>query len=69
MRKEQATTGVKISQSESERIRQWMRNRAMSQAMLADKIGVSTGVLRNVLTGAATLKKDAHAKLVELMKS
>jgi len=68
VRKEQATSGVRIGKDESDRIKQWMRNRAMTQADMATKLGVSTGVLRNVLTGAATLKKDAHAKLVELMK-
>lgn len=68
MRKPQPSTGVKIGKDEADRIRQWLRNRAMTQAGMAAKLGVSTGVLRNVLTGAATLKKDAHAKLVELMK-
>lgn len=68
MRKEQATTGVRIGKDEADRIRQWLRNRAMSQAMLATKIGVSIGLLRNVLAGSATLSHDAHAKLVELMK-
>lgn len=68
MRKPQPSTGVKIGKDEADRIRQWLRNRAMTQADMAAKLGVSTGVLRNVLTGAATLKKDAHVKLVELMK-
>lgn len=68
MRKPQPSTGVRIGKDEADRIRQWLRNRAMPQADMAATLGVSTGVLRNVLAGAATLKKDAHAKLVELMK-
>lgn len=68
MRKPQPSTGVRIGKDEADRIRQWLRNRAMSQAMLAKKLVVSIGLLRNVLAGSATLSHDAHVKLVELMK-
>lgn len=69
MRKEQATLGVRVSQVDAEKIRKWLRLQAMTQSALAEKIGISTGVLRNVLTGSATLKKEAHAKLIDLIKS
>jgi ribosome-binding protein aMBF1 (putative translation factor) len=68
MRKPQPSTGVKIGKDEADRIRQWLRNRAMTQVDMAKKLGVSVGVLRNVFAGSASLNKDAHVKLVALMK-